>query len=155
MLNPASKLTHILIGKALAETLLVGAVAVAFYINAFPPTFHGWGEVVPSSSTIAGWAVNDASPWQRVEVQLFIDEKFVSTQIANKPRPDVSAAGWAKDEWHGYEFSRINLSSGEHTARIYALHESGKGSQYTLQLLGDPIRFRVSSDGLWERIEGR
>jgi len=154
MKNPSSKLAHILIGKAIVETVLVGAVAVAFHFNAFPPTFHGWGEPVFLSKAIAGWAVNDAAPWERVEVQLFIDDKFVATQYADKSRPDVSASGWAKDEWHGYEFPGIKLSAGQHTARVYALHRSGGGSRYTLQILGDPIRFEVSAEQTWKATEG-
>ncbi len=41
---------------------------------------------------------------ERVEVQLFIDGKLVGTQVAHLSRPDVLAAGWSKDEWHGYNF---------------------------------------------------
>jgi len=70
---------------------------------------------------------------------LFVDAKFMGTQVAQSARPDVVAAGWAKDEWHGYNFVVTGLSDGMHEARVYALHHSGK--QYTLQLLGDPIRF--------------
>jgi len=32
---------------------------------------------LPLALTIAGWAVNDAKPWDRVEVQLFVDGKFI------------------------------------------------------------------------------
>jgi hypothetical protein len=134
-----AKVVNFLIGKSILETVLVSAIAVGFYIHAFPPYFHGWGEA--TSSGIAGWAVNDNAPWDRVTVQLFVDGKFVATQAANLSRPDVAAAGWAKDEWHGYQFTLRNLSVGTHEARIYALHESGAGARQTLQQLGDPIRF--------------
>src|SRR6476620_136068 len=139
MNNSSLKLTNILIGKAVIETLLVGAISVGSYLNMFPPTFHGWGEAVPESKSIAGWAVSNAAPWSRVEVQLFIDDEFVATQRAALSRPDVKAAGWSKDEWHGYSFQLGNLKSGPHEARAYAVHGSGKGARYTLQLLGDPI----------------
>ena len=36
---------------------------------------------------------------------------------------------------------------GLHEARVYALHGSAGGARYTLQLLGDPIRFVVATDG--------
>ena len=58
------QLVNVLIGKSIAETILVGAIAVVAFLNAFPPTFHGWGEAVVESRSIAGWAVNDADPWQ-------------------------------------------------------------------------------------------
>ncbi|HEY2963845.1 MAG TPA: hypothetical protein VGJ37_15605 [Pyrinomonadaceae bacterium] len=139
MKQPRSQFINLLIGKSILETILVGALAVAVYMNVFPPTFHGWGEAVMETRSIAGWAVNNAQPWERVEVQLFIDGKFHSVQVAQLSRPDVFAAGWARDEWHGYSFSVADLPPGNHEARVFALHRNG--DRYTLQLLGDPIRF--------------
>ena len=150
-MNNPGKLVNILIGKAIIETLLVGAIAVWFYASAFPPSFRGWGEILENSHSVVGWAVNNAVPEQRVEVQLFVDGEFFETQIANQSRPDVKAAGWATDEWHGYKFELIGLNEGAHEVRIYAPHSSGAGVRYTLQLLGDPIRFTVNSGGTWRR----
>src|SRR6185503_19505044 len=130
MKKPSSKLVQILIAKAIIEIVLIGAIAVGFNAAVFPPTFHGWGEVQLESKAIVGWAVNDAAPWERVEVQLFIDEQFVGHQVSEFSRPDVRNAGWAKDEWHGYNFARLELPSGAHVARIYAVHQSGKGARY-------------------------
>jgi hypothetical protein len=149
MHRPTNTLINILIGKAIIETLLVGAISVGFYISAFPPTFHGWGEAIPSSRTISGWAVNSASAWERVEVHLFVDGKFAANQTANDSRPDVKAAGWAKDEWHGYSFQLPEMSPGQHQAHVYAVHGSGNEKRYTLQLLGDPLAFEVRPDGTW------
>jgi hypothetical protein len=150
MKSPSPKLIHILIGKAIIETVLVGAIAIGFNVTAFPPTFHGWGEADEVRRALAGWAVNDASPWERVEVQLFIDGKFVDDQISATSRPDVARAGWARDEWHGYNFAPPRLPPGQHEARVYAVHQSGGGTRYTLQALGDPIRFIVNTDGTWK-----
>ena len=147
-----SQLVNLLIGKSIAETVLVGAIAVIVYLNVFPPTFYGWGEAVTETWSIAGWAVNDADPWERVQVQLFIDGKLSGAQVANQSRPDVMAAGWAKDEWHGYNFPLRSLPPGTHEARVYAVRESGGGTRYTLQLLGDPVRFVVNDDGQWRRV---
>jgi hypothetical protein len=122
-------------------------VAVVVYSRAFPPTFHGWGEAVAESRSISGWVVDDADPWRRVGVQLFIDGKFVGAHVAELSRPDVVAAGWGKDEWHGYSFVVSGLGEGMHEARVYALHESG--NRYTLQMLGDAIRFQIETDGRW------
>jgi hypothetical protein len=140
-----SGFVNILIVKSVLETALVGAIAVLFFIEAFPPYFHGWGEA--TSHSIAGWAVNNGTPWERVEVQLFIDGAFVATQKASLPRPDILAAGWSRDQWHGYEFDVPSLTVGEHEARVYALHSSSDGIHQTLQLLGDPISFRRNDDG--------
>ncbi|HEX8773791.1 MAG TPA: hypothetical protein VF735_09285 [Pyrinomonadaceae bacterium] len=137
------RLTNLLIGKSIAEAVLVAALALLFYFTAFPPYYRGWGEATQQG--IQGWAVNNASPWDRVEVQLYIDGRFVTGQTANLSRPDVSSAGYARDEWHGYAFGLPPLERGEHEASVYALHASGEGTRYTLQLLGKPIRFRVEA----------
>jgi hypothetical protein len=55
----------------------------------------------------------------------------------------VYAANRAGDEWHGFVFPTPKLSSGEHEARVYAVHSNGAGSRRTLQLIGKPFRFRV------------
>jgi hypothetical protein len=149
MKKPASQLVKLLIAKSVVETILVITIAVVVHVKAFPPTFHGWGEAVVETQSIAGWAVNSASPWERVEVQLFIDGRFVEIQEAHLSRPDVQAAGWSRDEWHGYNFRVPGLSVGLHEARVYAGHASGNGTQYTSQLLGDPIRFEVKEYGRW------
>jgi hypothetical protein len=133
------RLVKVLIAKSSIETVLIGAVAIIFFVTSFPPFFRGWGEATPHS--IAGWVVDDAKPWHRVEIQLFIDDSFAATGVANLPRPDVFAAGWSKDEWHGYEFQLPRLAPGAHEARVYAVHVSGGGNRRTLQLVGDPIRF--------------
>lgn len=142
-------LVKLLIGKSILEIVLVGTLAVVVYLNAFPPTFQGWGEAVVDTHSIAGWAVNYAAPWDRVEVQLFIDDKLYATQVAQLSRPDVSAAGWTKDEWHGYNFPVSGLPPGNHEARVYALHRNGE--RLTLQLLGNPIQFAVNGDGMWQK----
>ena len=144
-----TRLVNLLIAKSILETILVGTIAVVVYVNAFPPTFHGWGEAVTGTKRISGWVVHDSDPWRRVEVQLFVDGKLIGTQVAHVSRPDVVAAGWSKDEWHGYSFPVDGLASGSHEARVYALHASGAGTRYTLQMLGDPIRFKVKGDGGW------
>lgn len=150
MQMPSNRLVNALIGKSIAETLLVGALAVLAFITLVPPFFHGWGEV--TGKEIAGWAVNNGAPWDRVEVQLYIDGEFVSTQVANRSRPDVQAAGWSRDEWHGYVFEvppdRVRRrASYIYEARVYALHNSGDGARKSLQMLGDPILFYVGNDG--------
>lgn len=142
---PSTSLVNVLIGKSILEVLLVGALAVFTIISILPPYFHGWGEV--TDTRIAGWVVDDAAPWARVEVQLFVDGKFMAASLANESRPDVAGAGWAKDEWHGYTFLITSLNAGLHEARIYALHDSGQGKRKTLQLVGNPIRLQVDPNG--------
>lgn len=142
---PSTNLVHVLIGKSILETILVGALAISAFLSVLPPYFHGWGEVTDSG--IAGWAVDRSSPWKRVEVQLFIDGRFFGTEVASRSRPDVSAAGWTLDEWHGYSFIVSSLNGGPHEARVYALRNSGNAARKSLQMLGKPVRFIVEADG--------
>ncbi len=145
MSEPTLKLVHVLIGKSIVESLLIGALAIAFVYTAFPPSFRGWGEV--ANQRVSGWAVNTAKPQERVVVQLFVDGNFVAHGVANESRPDVREAGWATDEYHGYSFSLTPLAPGEHEARVYALHKQADGANQSLQLLGNPILFRTEEAG--------
>ena len=143
------KLVHALLAKSFAETILVGTLGLVFYLNVFPPYFHGWGEV--SHDGISGWAVDHSAPWSRVDVQLFIDGKFFAATSANQSRPDIVNSGWSMDEWHGYSFTAPGLPAGLHEARVYALHSSSGGLRQSLQLLGDPIKFVVEENGKWPK----
>jgi hypothetical protein len=147
MKKPSMNFVHILVGKSIFETLLVVSLAVFFFLDAFP-RFQGWGEA--TSQAISGWVVNNRAPWDRVEVQLFVDDQFAGRAVANQSRTDVVAAGWSKDEWHGYTFPISSVQPGTHEARVYALHDSGKSARKTLQMVGDPIRFVVSQNGKLE-----
>ena len=131
-MKKSSQLVNALIAKSILDTILVGTIAVAVYMNAFPPSFRGWGEAVIETQTIAGWVVNASEPWQRVEVELFIDGQRVATQVAQHSRPDVSAAGWAKDEWHGYNFVVPRISCGH--ARSEGVRASSKPKWFALHV---------------------
>ena len=145
------KLLYALIAKSLADTLFVGVLALVFYFTAFPPHFSGWGEA--RSDGIGGWVVDNSRPWDRVGVQLFIDGRFVAAGVANVSRPDVVAAGWAKDEWHGYSFRSLGINPGVYEARVYASHESLGGLRQTLQLVGNPIIFEMDREGTMTEIK--
>jgi hypothetical protein len=139
-----ARLARYLIAKAIIEALLVGALAVAFYLTAFNPFFRGTVDEADHQH-VYGWAVNERVPGQRVEVQLYVDGRFVASRMADLPRPDVRAAGRAQDERHGFSFDTPPLDPGEHEARVYVVHESGEGARRTLQLLGNPKRFHVEA----------
>jgi hypothetical protein len=129
----------------MAEALLVTALAVGFY---FATTNRHLTGVLDraDSQTVSGWVVDTAQPLARVEVQLFIDDKFMGDAVAAEFRPDVHEAHRAEDDWHGFVFQTPTLPAGEHEARVYALHSSGSGTRRTLQLVGKPFRFRVDQE---------
>ena len=139
--------THLTLGVLLGATLLVGAASVYLNYVVFPPHFSGWGEVT-GGRAITGWVINRGEPHKPVEVQLYIDNGFVAHGVAELPRPDVVEAGWTRDPRCGYSFPIPRLATGDHEARVYAVHKVGVGSYLTLQTAGAPLRFYVDADGM-------
>ncbi len=123
-------------------TLSAGTYAVWTEYTTFPPYFRGFGEVTRRGE-VAGWAVDASHPGARVEVQLYVDGRFVAHGVASLPRPDVVAAGRAADESCGYSFALPPLPAGEHEARVYALHSA----PHTLRQLGNSLHFKTGDDG--------
>jgi len=132
--------THLFIAALVCATLAVGALTLGARHTRFPPYFRGFGELTPRGE-VAGWAVNAARPSERVEVQLYVDGRFVAHQRAALPRPDVLAAGRSADERCGYVFPLPPLPPGAHEARVYALHTAAGAGRHTLQQLGHALRF--------------
>src|SRR6185503_15259354 len=137
-------LLQLLIGKSVAEALLVTVLGIAFYLAVTNPNLRGWLDQA-DSQTVAGWVVDERAAGSRVEVQLFIDDKFVEHRIAAEFRPDVREANRARDDWHGFVFKTPPLAPGQHEARVFAVHRGGAGDRLTLQVVGKPIRFRVDA----------
>jgi hypothetical protein len=137
-----ARLIHLLISKSIAEALLITAVAVGFYFATTNPNLRGVLDQADKAS-VTGWAVDESNPAAAVEVQLFIDDKFAGDSTANQYRPDVHAAKRTQDDWHGFAFSTPKLATGEHQARVYAVHSNGAAARRTLQLIGKPYVFRI------------
>lgn len=132
---------QLLIGKSICEALVVTAVAAGLFLATTNPALHGWLDHA-DAQTISGWAVDDSNPERRVEVQLYIDDKFVEQRIANEARPDVHQANRAEDDWHGFVFKAPLLAAGEHEARVYVVYSGATPTRRTLQIIGQPITFR-------------
>lgn len=137
-------LANLLIGKSIAEALLVTTVAAGFYLSTTNPSLRGWLDQA-DAQTISGWVVDDGNPGRRAEVQLFIDDQFIEQRTANEFRPDVHQAGRAGDGWHGFAFKTPALSPGEHQVNVYVLHRGASPARRTLQIIGKPLRFTVHS----------
>lgn len=137
---------QIVLAALVCVTLAAGAWVVWVEYSWFPPHFRGFGEVTRQGE-VAGWAVDASRPGARVEVELYVDGRFVAHGVATLPRPDVVAAGRATDPDCGYRFALPILAAGPHEARVYALHAPGSASLRTLKQLGDPLRFDADADG--------
>jgi hypothetical protein len=144
-LAPAARrrLATLLFAKLTLDLLFVAALAVYAHAVAFHPFFRGSLDRADGAS-VRGWVVDRAQPERIVEVQLYVDGRFAAAGFADQPRPDVSAKGYASDERHGYVFTLDPpLPSGEHEARVYAVHASRGGARRTLQQIGSAFRFTV------------
>jgi len=137
-----ARLVQLLISKSIVEALLIGTVAVAFFFATTNPYFRGVLDNADKRS-VTGWAVDESRPFARVEVQLFVDDRFAAAGSADQFRPDVHEAKRAADDWHGFVFETPRLPVGDHEARVYAVHSNGDGARKTLQLIGKPYRFRA------------
>ena len=137
-----ARLVHLLISKSIAEALLMTTVAVAFFFATTNPSLRGVLDAA-DKNYVTGWVVDESRASARVEVQLFIDDRFAADAVADKYRPDVHEARRADDDWHGFVFSTPQLTAGNHEARVYAVNANGGGARRTLQLIGKPYRFRT------------
>ena len=143
---PGFRTMQLVFAALVCVMLAAGAWTVWVEYNSFPPHFRGFGEVTRRGE-VAGWAVDAARPGVRIEVELYIDGRFVAHSIATLPRPDVLAAGRATDADCGYRFPLPALAEGPHEARVYALHAPGPADLRTLKQRGDPLRFDTDADG--------
>ncbi len=134
------RLIPLLIAKSVAEVLFVATLVIAFYFTAFNANLRG--AVETSEGNIAGWVIDESAPSARIEAQLYVDDRFVASTIANLSRPDIVAAKRARDEWHGFKFdTSSSFGAGQHVAYVFAVRESGSGARRTLQIIGTPVRF--------------
>lgn len=146
------RLTRALLAKSLAEALFLVALVVLFSYSYFNPYFRGALDGA-NASEVVGWAVDESAPGGQVEVQLFIDGHFVAERRADRPRPDVLAAGRAARAEHGFVFETPPLPAREadYEARVFALHATNDPTRRTLRQIGDALKFKVTAG---ERNEG-
>ena len=109
-------LANLLIGKSIAEALLVTTVAAGFYLSTTNPSLRGWLDQA-DAQTISGWAVDDErSDPARAK------SSFSSTiNSSNNARPlsfvrTSVRQRRAADDWHGFVFKTPSLPPGEHEA---------------------------------------
>jgi hypothetical protein len=135
-----ARLMKLLLAKLTLDLLFVAALAVYTHAVAFHPFYTGSLDYADSHS-VRGWVVDRSESGAAVEVQLYVDGRFIADALADQPRPDVFEKGFAQDEHHGFVFRVEALRPGEHEARVYAVHASRSGARRTLQQIGNALRF--------------
>lgn len=146
-LSPRARalLLKALLVKATLDLLFVSALAITTSYTLFHPHFQGSLDYADARS-VRGWVVDRSDPSRAVEVQLFVDGRFVASAYADRPRPDVSERGFAPDERHGFVFDLDPPLAGQRVARVYAVHESGGGTLKTLRQIGEARGFKVDGN---------
>ena len=87
-----------------------------------PPSFHGWGEVTESGIVGLGWSTTRRRG-NRVEVQLFVDGKFVASRSGrqrDRVRTLPQLAG-PRRRMARLHFASLRQAAATHEARVYAL----------------------------------
>jgi hypothetical protein len=138
----ASRLTLALVIKSVAEAAFVVALLAQFAYTHFRPRVRGAVETA-DARTVAGWAVDASAPGARIELQLFIDGRFVARRLAD--RPPEAAAPVREPGARGFAFETPPLPprETEYEARVFALHPGDDRGRATLRQIGNPARFRV------------
>lgn len=131
----ATKLLRAILAKAGAEfLLLLLLVSYAAYSHLNPP-IRGAIDVA-DAVRIAGWAYDPRTPGAQLEVQLFIDDQFVSVRRADETREDLVRAGAAENAAHGFTFAvpTLQLAKGRHRVTVYAVRAGGGKNKALLAL---------------------
>src|SRR3954452_2912538 len=98
-----TSLLVLLVVKSTLDIFLLGVLATGFYYKTFNPSLKGYlDEAGPQ--WIRGWALNEADTAANVEVQLYIDGRFIDSKPATFAHPSIKAMGKAPDENHGFFF---------------------------------------------------
>jgi hypothetical protein len=120
-----SRLLKAIVAKFLIEIILVCAVATFSAFSTFNPRLRGDIDVA-NQRRVVGWVLAPEAPDVVVEVQLFIGEKLVASQLANKRRDDLVRSGLASNPNHGFNFelNQLNLAPGRYTGQVYALRQA-------------------------------
>ncbi len=140
-----TRLLRAVFAKTAAELALLCVIAtIAAFWNS-SPLLRGAIDVA-DHTRVAGWAYDPTSPAEALEVQVFIDEKFTFSAIANESREDLVRAGAADGPNHGFSIPTgdLKLQPGTHTIQVYAVRNSAGASKILSPLSRSPIPFPVS-----------
>ncbi len=136
-----TRLLKAVLAKSLIEILLACAVATTAAFAYFNPGLRGDIEVV-NTTHIRGWTYDPGAANKQLDVQLFVDHRFVAATRAKIAREDLVTAGKTPDPFHGFEFilSDNQFDRGRHRAQVYVVHKT-PGDVRTLLSIGKGRRF--------------
>src|SRR5262249_1563261 len=120
-----SRLLKAIVAKSVIEIILVCVVATFTAFSSFSPRLRGDIDVA-NQRRVAGWVLAPEAPDVAIEVQLFVGEKLLASQLANEQRNNLVRYGLSPNPYHGFYFdlNRFNLAPGRYTVQVYALREA-------------------------------
>lgn len=139
-----SRLLKLLVIKSAFDLLFIGALAVSYDLRVFNPYLRGWLDEA-NGEWASGWVIDQATRDAQVEVQLYVDNNFIDSQLATQPRPDLVRAGVVRADKHGFLFFMPPLAPGAHEARVFAVYQGAEGNRRALHLIGQPKRFTTEN----------
>jgi len=139
-----SRLLKAIVAKSAIEIILVCVVATLAAFSTYNPRLRGAVDVA-NQRRVYGWVLAPEAPDVVIEVQLFIDEKLVASQLANEQRNDLLRYHLASNPYHGFYFdlNRIKPAPGLHTAQVYALRHASNANKILSPIAKQPIVFEV------------
>lgn len=143
--STATKLLRAIIAKSFVEVALVCVVASLAAFTTFSPQLRGAIDVADQSQ-ISGWVNDPRLPDTALEVQLFIDGKFIASRLADDRREDLVSAGATTRPNHGFSFALepFKLPAGEHSAQVFAVRDAAGASKILLPVTAEPKNFQIN-----------
>lgn len=141
----ATKLLRAILAKSFVEVILVCVVVTLAAFSTFSPQLRGAIDVADQTQ-ISGWVNDPRLPEMALEVQLFIDGKFIASQLADDRRDDLVSAGVTTRPNHGFNFALepFKLPAGEHSAQVFAVRDAAGASKILLPVTAEPRTFQIS-----------
>ncbi len=143
----ASRLLRAVLAKSFIEILFVCVIVAFAAFSNFSPLLRGTIDEV-NQTRISGWVYDPLSPDESIDVQLFIDSRFIASKPANEIRIDLVEAGATTKPNHGFTFTfdSLNLSEGIHTVQIYALRKAAGANKALIPISKTPQTFKVKRE---------
>jgi hypothetical protein len=143
--NLATRLLRGVLAKAGLEIGFVCVIATLAAFQNASPLLRGAVDVA-GAAHVAGWAYDPLTPDTALDVQLFVDERFIALQRAEKVRVDLVKAGATPTAAHGFDFdlSQVPLAKGTHTAQVYAVRNAAGKNKSLIPLSKTPHVFQVT-----------
>lgn len=140
----ATKLLRAIIAKSFVEVVLICVVASLAAFTTFSPQLRGAIDVA-DQTRVAGWVNDPRLPETALEVQLFIDGKFIASRLADDQREDLVSARATTRPNHGFSFAleMFELSAGEHSVQVFAVRDAAGNSKILLPVTAEPRTFQI------------